>query len=109
MRHAQGATRCVGQACALRHGLVVATILFQRTRAGEAPSLEDLDDWSESFGLTFRILRADPEDVTGLFHVGANGIPYFIVLDSEMRIQGPFDGFQAAQLVPLIESALGAR
>ena len=59
--------------------------------------------------MTFPILRADADDVNGLFRPGLDGMPYFIVLDSEMRIEGVVEGLQPASVVPLIESALGAR
>ena len=89
-------------------GLVVATILFENNDGGP-PSLADLNDWANSAGLTFPILRADLDDIGGLLHAGEVAIPYFIVLDSEMRIEAVVEGLQPALLVPLIESALGAR
>jgi len=91
-----------------KNGLVVAAILFENS-VGQPPSRGDLDDWASNAGLTFPILRATPDDGISLFHYGAAGIPYFIVLDSEMRIEGVVEGLQPALLVPLIESALGAR
>jgi hypothetical protein len=76
--------------------------LIHGHQVGVSPSVQELLQWPEQFGLTFPVVGSDPAVVAELLsESGSFGIPYFIVLDHELRIRGGESGGfgSAAQLV----------
>jgi hypothetical protein len=67
-------------------GMTAATILFENSDSGP-PSASDLTLWAKQFGLSFPVVGTpNTKKFQGLFSSSASALPYFIVVDRDMRV-----------------------
>lgn len=86
-------------------GFVYVTILQQNLEGGE-PTLEDLNEWAEGFGITAPIV-SDPQ---GTFTGGAirnDQFPAVLVLDRDMTVAERVNPINDHEVRAAIERALG--
>jgi hypothetical protein len=89
-------------------GLAVATILIDGPEIGTPPTLGQLEDWATDHDLSFPVVKADESAVVENLIVtssGSFGIPYFIVLDRNLRIDGLLTGADESALSALVQAA----
>jgi hypothetical protein len=90
-------------------GMTAATIMFANSSdEPEPPSASELDAWAEEFGLSFPVVGTlNSKESLSLIPNTAPSLPYFILVDHEMRVLRTQD-LGIEEMVPLIEEALGS-
>lgn len=90
-------------------GFMIVHMITETSIPGEPATLEMQQAWENMFDLTFPVVR----DVSGDLYsrlstqdLYTGSLPFMLVLDRDMRIQGSFGAGQEAQLTAMIESLL---
>jgi hypothetical protein len=67
-------------------GMTAATILFENSDS-TTPTANDLTLWAKEFGLSFPVVGTpNTKEFQSLVSSGGIGLPYFIVVDRDMRV-----------------------
>lgn len=89
-------------------GFLWVTVLVDNA-SGEAPSVEDVDNWSQVYGIiTSPVLAGDRSiiDMTGTSGYPISSWPTLVVIDREMFIYNGLHGWNGATITGWIETVL---
>lgn len=62
---------------------------------GATPSVSELGDWADTYGLTIPVLADKGEQVVASYAQGSIGLPYVVVLDRGVVVKKVGDGTES--------------